>query len=66
MTRKIRLDMETLRVASFDTGAADGERDGTVHGHQNTRRPTCAQTCFSCDVGCTNTQPIVSCFDPCG
>ena len=59
MTNKIRLDVDTLRVVSFATAPAEGGR-GTVHAHatQGTR-PTCAATC-------TNTQPIVSCYDPCG
>lgn len=59
MAKKIRLDMDALRVDSFATATVDGAR-GTVQGHQTRGgRPTCAATC-------TNTQPIVSCYDPCG
>jgi len=58
MTTKIRLDVETLRVDSFATAPIEGVR-GTVQAHQTRGgRPTCAETC-------TNTQPIVSCYDPC-
>ena len=59
MTGKLALDLDALAVESFATDAPDAAGAGTVHGHQATRRPTCAETC-------TNTQPIVSCYDPCG
>jgi hypothetical protein len=61
MSAKMRLDMEALRVNSFDTDAVRGcEVRGAALG-QATRggRPTCLDTC-------TNTQPILSCYDPCG
>lgn len=60
MTGKTRLDPEALRVDSFDTEAVRGSEVRMALG-QPTRggRPTCAATC-------TNTQPILSCYDPCG
>lgn len=61
MSAKTRLNPEALRVDSFDTEAVRGsEVRGAALG-QATRggRPTCAATC-------TNTQPILSCYDPCG
>jgi hypothetical protein len=58
--KKLTLDIDRLRVESFATELAVDAR-GTVHGHDPTRgtRPTCG-------AFCTNTQPIVSCYDPCG
>lgn len=57
--KKLILDVDTLRIESFAAEEAPREEAGTVHGHQATRRPTCGSLC-------TNTQPIVSCYDPCG
>jgi len=57
--KKIRLDVDALRVDSFATAPVDGPR-GTVQAHATQgMRPTCSLTC-------TNTQPLVSCYDPCG
>jgi hypothetical protein len=51
--RKLRLDLETLRVESFAVdGAEDGGR-GTVVGHQVTRTcPPTLQICVTHDVVC--------------
>lgn len=52
---KIRLDLDTLAVQSFDTGRADAVR-GTVRAHQdlsdhcNTRQPFCELP--SVDIPC--------------
>ncbi|HEX2078029.1 MAG TPA: hypothetical protein VHG08_09975 [Longimicrobium sp.] len=52
---KIRLDLDTLSVQSFDTGRADAAR-GTVQAHQdlsehcNTRQPFCRLP--SVDIPC--------------
>ncbi|HEX8692714.1 MAG TPA: hypothetical protein VF746_09860 [Longimicrobium sp.] len=58
--KKLTLDIERLRVESFATEPAVEAR-GTVHGHAPTQatRPTCGTVC-------TGTQPVVSCYDPCG
>jgi hypothetical protein len=56
---KLKLEIDALRVDSFAAEEAPAAEVGTVHGHQRTRRPTCGDLC-------TNTQPIVSCYDPCG
>jgi len=61
--KKLKLRMEELRVASFATHAEGVEGPGTVHGHFHSHPPqnTCMRTC-----PCTATQPIVTCYDPCG
>lgn len=59
MTKKLRLELENLRVESFATAAARGER-GTVEGQAATRRcQTDACTDATCGgAGCLGT------FDP--
>lgn len=58
--RKLKLDVQNLRVESFAPVAAREAQGGTVHGHHHTRgHDTCY---FSCALGCT---VDVSCGDPC-
>jgi hypothetical protein len=58
--RKLKLDVQNLRVESFTPHAAREARGGTVHGHNHTRgHNTCS---FSCQLGCTFD---MSCADPC-
>ena len=46
---KIRLDLDTLAVETFPTGAQDASGRGTVHAHAATQQPahTCGYTCGS-------------------
>ncbi|HEU4883110.1 MAG TPA: hypothetical protein VFT45_12710 [Longimicrobium sp.] len=77
--RKLKLDVHTLRVESFEPIAEDGARRGTVRGNDAT--PDCSEeiecsggydTCFgeSCVITacltclCPHTGPQPSC-DPC-
>jgi hypothetical protein len=73
--RKLKLDVHTLRVESFEPIAEEGTRSGTVHG--NVATPDCSaeagyDTCGgeSCAVTncltclCPHTGPQPSC-DPC-
>lgn len=65
--KKLRLEIEALRVESFAPAGTDRVETGTVHAHEPTNgqgRFSCAAGCTQ-DIQCTNTQPIVSCFDPC-
>ncbi|HEX8905845.1 MAG TPA: hypothetical protein VF771_13425 [Longimicrobiaceae bacterium] len=50
--RKIQLDVEQLRVTSFDTGDEGAERRGTVHGHYS-QRGTCDGAVGTCQYGGT-------------
>jgi hypothetical protein len=53
--KKIRLDVATLRVDSFDAGAEPAAQ-GTVLAHATRRVDTCAPTCQTncdCTLGCT-------------
>lgn len=48
--KKVRLDLEALRVESFSTAADDAAKRGTVHGQQQTvplctRERTCHSAC---------------------
>jgi hypothetical protein len=49
MTKKIRLDAESLKVETFGTDAAEGDR-ATVFAHMVTNRllSDCANTCEGC------------------
>ena len=42
--KKLRLDVDSLNVESFDTKKLKKDEEGTVHGH--TGQDTCAHTCF--------------------
>lgn len=55
--RKIKLALDTLQVASFETVAVDEER-GTVHGHWS-QYGTCDGRAATCQYGgtCTNGCP---------
>jgi hypothetical protein len=59
--RKLKLDVQNLRVESFAAVAAPEARGGTVHAHNHTRggHPSCY---FSCQLDCTLD---MSCNDPC-
>lgn len=76
--KKIKLDLDDLKVESFDTQPQDAS-DGEVFGYQCPTYPgcptcdatcpstcpnTCPNTCFNtCSgVGCGETFPIRSCF----
>jgi hypothetical protein len=49
--RKLKLDVQSLRVESFAPDSAHEVRGGTVHAHNHTRgHNTCY---FSCPLGCT-------------
>jgi hypothetical protein len=75
--KKLRLDVEALRVESFATGRGGGPA-GTVHGFNHTRNNhatcgfqntcvnelTCYQTCGD-TCKCAVTQPEVSCLYEC-
>ena len=62
---KIKLDLDTLSVDSFDTGRADADARGTIHAHDadptrncNTRNPFCQvpsvyEVCPISDVECS-------------
>jgi hypothetical protein len=62
MIRKLKLQLEQLRVDSFSTDAA-GAAEGTVHGH--TGPGTCA-TCiaYTACAGVTCYQTCMSCAGP--
>lgn len=66
--RKIRLDIDDLKVESFDT--AKGEKQtGTVHGHEYSEWEGCGpisdgvSACATCDEGCP--QDTSTCFASC-
>jgi hypothetical protein len=48
--RKIKLDVDTLRVESFDTAEQDAEQRGTVRGNFTRYGGTCVQT--QCGAQC--------------
>ena len=67
--KKIRLDVDALRVTSFEAGARPAET-GTVHGHA-TKPATCGISCLGtcatncdCTLGCPTL--IAPCTDPIG
>ena len=63
--RKLKLDLETLSVESFEMTCAGSGRHGTVHGAEATGEP---ETVVIGDTGvmCTNTWPSAeSCEQTC-
>ena len=76
--RKLRLELDELRVDTFVTEGAAGGEAGTVHGFNHTRNNhvtcgfqntcvpelTCYETCFE-TCKCVGTQPEVTCLYPC-
>lgn len=52
--RKLRLDMDELRVESFDTTAAGGARRGTVRGNADGVASAEPDTCQSQDAQCSD------------
>ena len=69
--RKLKLEVEDLRVDTFSTGA-DGGGEGTVEAFRVrtvTGYPlSCWQSCWPDDTcpGCTQSCPNVTCVDTCG
>jgi hypothetical protein len=62
--RKLRLQLDDLRIDSFDTTQAKKAR-GTVFGEQCTCYTQCTcPGCPSCDESCNGTCEV-SCFDTC-
>lgn len=74
--KKLKLEIETLSVQSFATGAASVDA-GTVHAHAATRNQATCQSCqnscelFTCDASCqftaccVPTEPEQTCIYPC-
>ena len=60
--KKIRLDLDTLSVDSFDTVARNDGDQGTVFGHRPpysydvycSDGQTCIDTCFECGTGASD------------
>ena len=66
---KIRLDLETLSVETFDTVERDGSAEGTVFGQVDTIQRYCSdgQTCQeSVCGGCTGATDCGTCETYCG
>jgi hypothetical protein len=70
--KKLRLDLDTLRIDSFDAGSAEGG-GGTVHARQLTTRTTFQTIQLSCDytaryescyAACECTNGDIRCKDP--
>lgn len=49
---KLKLDLDRLRVDSFDTSTTDGAAGGTVHGHYS-QVGTCSGRVATCQYGGT-------------
>ncbi len=62
--KKVRLELDRLRVESFTTEAASLSRAGTVHAHSGTLVPRCGTVVAveSCAAGCTHGD---ICSNPC-
>ena len=62
--KKIRLELDRLRVESFATDAAQLPRAGTVHAHSGSNVPCCGTVAGleSCAAGCTHGD---ICSNPC-
>lgn len=63
--RKLKLEVDALRVETFETAAAE-QGMGTVHGQARPTRQSCADTCeATCGDGSTCLETCVSCFGSC-
>ena len=62
--KKVRLELDELRVESFATGTAELPRAGTVHAYSGSRVPCCGTVAGleSCAAGCTHGD---ICSNPC-
>jgi hypothetical protein len=64
---KLKLDLDSLTVESFETTEQD-QREGTVHGAQATLA-TCMHSCFTCALSCFRTCDascqVLSCHGTC-
>ena len=62
---KMKLELDTLAVDSFDTTAAEKAR-GTVFGEQCTCYTNCTcPGCYTCDNTCANTCDDYTCLASC-
>jgi hypothetical protein len=61
--RKLKLDINTLRVESFQACAGDGRTLGTVRGNMPSPDYSADGTCFEDTCACANTSPRPSCID---
>jgi hypothetical protein len=64
--RKLKLDINALRVESFEAYAGDTHAVGTVRA--NVITPECSvndtcDTCYQATCNCANSSPLPSCFD---
>lgn len=63
--RKLRLELDALRVESFETAAA-GKEPGTVHAHAPPTRRSCDESCGgTCPDDGTCMETCISCFGSC-
>lgn len=60
--RKLKLDVNALRVESFEAYARGGRALGTVRGNSGAERSVDG-TCFEDTCACANTSPRPSCMD---
>lgn len=60
--RKLKLDVNALRVESFEAYTGDGRAIGTVRGNSGPERSVDG-TCFEDTCACANTSPRPSCRD---
>jgi hypothetical protein len=65
VTRKIRLNLDALRVETFETDAAERER-GTVHAHDAASGQSCTYNCTldepTCNGPACRTIPLLTCL----
>lgn len=61
--RKLKLDVNALRVESFEAYAGDGRALGTVRGNMPSPGYSADGTCFEDTCACANTSPRPSCRD---
>lgn len=66
MANKLRLELDDIRVDSFELGAQEGR--GTVHGHACAVcgcNPCCCTCCDTCQATCPATCPYTCAGDTC-
>ncbi|HEU0301843.1 MAG TPA: hypothetical protein VFR37_20480 [Longimicrobium sp.] len=61
---KLKLELDDLRVDTFDTAADEGSERGTVHGHDTRPGVQCATGPNTCYYSCEETCPL-SCNPSC-